>query len=115
MMPVRLAPKKKNKYNAKKAVVDGITFDSVAESTRYGKLALMQRAGLIADLVTHPEFRIEMNGTPICRVVLDFSYKNIKTGKTIYEDLKGKDNALSKLKRKLVSAVHLIDVEIIKK
>lgn len=115
MIPIRLTPKKKNKYNAKKAVVDGIKFDSLAESTRYGKLALLQRAGLISELVTHPEFRIEMNGALICLVVLDFSYKNIKTGKTIYEDLKGKDNALSKLKRKLVSAVHLIDVEIIKK
>lgn len=112
MIPIRLTQKKKNKYNAKKAVVDGITFDSVAESTRYGKLALMQRAGLISDLVTHPEFRIEMNGTLICRVVLDFAYKNINTGKTIYEDVKGaKATAICRLKRKLVEAAHEISVE----
>ena len=112
MIPIRLGKTKKNKYSAKKAVIDGITFDSIAESRRYGKLALMQRAGLISDLVTHPEFRIEMNGTLICRVILDFSYKNITTGKTIYEDVKGsKATAVCKIKRKLVEAVHGISVE----
>ncbi len=112
MIPVRLSPKKKNKYNAKKTVIDNITFDSIAESRRYGKLALMQRAGMISDLVAHPEFRIEMNGTLICRVLLDFSYKNATTGKTIYEDLKGaKATAVCRLKRKLVEVAHGISVE----
>lgn len=112
MIPVRLTTKKRNKYGARKTVVDGIIFDSIAEARRYGKLALMQRAGMISDLVCHPEFRIEMNGTLICRVLLDFSYKNATTGKTIYEDLKGaKATAVCRLKRKLVEVAHGISVE----
>lgn len=36
----------KNKFNARKKVVDGIEFDSTKEARRYQDLALMQKAGL---------------------------------------------------------------------
>jgi hypothetical protein len=48
-----------NKYRARKTVVDGITFDSVAEGRRYGELKMMQAAGLIKDLQLQPRFLLQ--------------------------------------------------------
>jgi len=39
-------PPKKHKYNARKTVVDGITFDSKREAEYYCELKLRVRAGL---------------------------------------------------------------------
>ena len=39
------APKKKNKYNASKTIVDGITFDSIKEAEYYCELKLRVMAG----------------------------------------------------------------------
>lgn len=39
-----------NKYNSRKAVVDGITFDSGREAERYSQLMLLQKAGKISGL-----------------------------------------------------------------
>lgn len=105
---------KPTKYKSRKAWLDGILFDSKAEANRYAKLAVMQKAGFITDLKTHPLFKITVNGHNICSVELDFSYINTATGKLIYEDVKGKQTALSAIKKKLVEAVHAIDVDIIR-
>lgn len=59
----------KNKYRAKKTVVDGITFDSKREAEYYCELKLLKRAGEILDFKLQPSF-----------VLLD-SFK--KYGKTI--------------------------------
>lgn len=39
-----------SKYNAKKVIYDGITFDSKKEAKRYAELKLLERAGRITDL-----------------------------------------------------------------
>ena len=39
----------RNKYHAKKCVVDGITFDSIKEAGRYRELRLLERAGKIRE------------------------------------------------------------------
>jgi hypothetical protein len=48
--------KPKNKYNAKKTIVDGITFDSKKEAEKYQELKLLQRAGEVTDIQLQPEF-----------------------------------------------------------
>jgi hypothetical protein len=107
--------KKGNKFNARKVVIDGITFDSVAESERYWDLKLLVMAGEISDLKLQPSFDLEVNGVEICEYMADFSYIDKKTGETVYEDVKGMDLRLSQIKRKLVKALYGIDVQIIKK
>ncbi len=105
----------RNKYGAKKVVIDGITFDSKAEGRRYSELKLMWKGGLIDLLVCHPEFPITIKGKPICIVELDFSYRPERDhGITIYEDVKGKDTDISRLKRKMVEAYYGIKVDLIK-
>ena len=53
------AEKKKNKFNAKKVVIDGIKFDSTKEGNRYRELKLQQHCGFISDLKLQPEFVLQ--------------------------------------------------------
>lgn len=115
---------KANKYNATRVQVDGIWFDSKAEAKRYNELKLMEKAAQIKELKVHPRYPIKYQDQPICDVELDFVYfdgsscwlgnDHIYYGHWRYEDVKGRDNALSKLKRKLVEAFYGIKVEVIK-
>jgi hypothetical protein len=112
---------RKNKFNAKKVKLQDsqgniVNFDSVREAERAKVLMALQVMGNIKDLVFHPAFPITWpdKKKPICKVVLDFQYTITQSGVTVYEDVKGKDNPLSKLKRKLVEDAYNINVEIIK-
>ena len=58
---------KKNKYNARKTQMDGITFDSVREAQRYLDLRLLESNGDIQDLEIKPVYRISHKGEPICK------------------------------------------------
>ncbi len=93
----------RSKYGAKKTVVDGITFDSQAEATRYSVLKVIQAAGLIADLRLQVSYQITVNGKKVCRYVADFVY--IENGKEVVEDVKGMKTPVYNLKKKLMEAV----------
>ena len=97
-----------NKYRNVKTEVDGISFASKAEAARYLELKLLLRAGKISNLEMQPRFRIEVNGFPICTYIGDFQY--VENGKTIIFDTKGMKTAVYRLKKKLMFAVHGIEV-----
>jgi hypothetical protein len=94
---------RRSKYGAKKTVVDGIKFDSMAEAARYGVLKVVQSAGLITDLRLQVPYTITVNGKKICRYVADFVY--IENGKEVVEDVKGMKTPVYNLKKKLMEAV----------
>jgi hypothetical protein len=94
---------RRSKYGAKKTVVDGVTFDSQAEATRYGVLKVIQSAGLIKDLRLQVAYQITVNGKKVCRYVADFVY--IENGKEVVEDVKGMKTPVYNLKKKLMEAV----------
>ena len=104
----------RSKYGAKKIQIDGIWFDSKREGAKYVEYRTMYTAGLINQLGCHPVFAIGIKGIFICEVVLDFKYWDIKQKEWVFVDVKGKDNALSQLKRKLVEAEYGITVELMK-
>ena len=93
-----------NKFNARKIVVDGHSFDSAAEGRRYASLAALERAGKIAHLELQPRFDCVVAGVKICAYVADFRYR--RDGTAIVEDVKGVRTALYRLKRKLAEACH---------
>ena len=94
------------KYNARKTVVDGITFDSKKEARRYSELKLMEKAGDIYNLELQPRFLLQdkfrYKGKTFRKVeyVADFRYTD-KTGATIVEDVKGFLTDVYSLKKKL--------------
>ena len=107
---------RRSKYGAIRTTVDGIVFASKAEARRYGELRLMEKAGQISNLELQPRLSISIKGIHICNVLFDFLYFTGGPGtwQDHYEDVKGRDNALSRLKRKLVEAQYGIKVKLIR-
>lgn len=103
-----------NKYRNIKTVVDGITFDSKKEANRYGELKMMQRAKLIKDLKCQVVYRLHVNGFLICKYIADFVYHDVEKNVTITEDVKGFRTEIFKLKKKMMQALHGIEIKEIK-
>lgn len=104
--------KKENKYHNQKVTVDGITFDSVKEASRWQELQLMERAGEIVGLVR--QARIELvpktNMFRPVYYVADFVYFDKQKNKTVYEDVKGVRTDVYRLKKKLLYWRHQIEI-----
>jgi hypothetical protein len=100
------------KYNAKRTVVNGITFASRLEAERYQQLMLLERADEISGLVLQPEFQILQGwihpetGEKIKSrfYVGDFRYIDNATNKMVVEDTKGIETAEFRLKWSLVQS-----------
>ena len=110
--------KKSSKFGAKKTMVDGITFDSKWESERYGQLKAMERGGIVTDLELQVKYDIVINDIKICKYIADFVYKEESSDgkiREIVEDAKGFETPEFKLKKKLMKAVHNIDIYLSKK
>jgi len=100
------------KYNAKKTVIDGITFASQLEGERFKQLKLLQQAGEIEGLKLQDEFQIARGwinpetGEKIKSAfyIGDFTYFDNRTMRWIVEDTKGQETDLFRLKWKLVQS-----------
>ena len=94
----------RNKYNARKAEVDGTTFDSRKEAQRYAELKLLLRGGEIRDLRLQVKYELipKQDGERACNYVADFVYEDAVTGQTVVEDTKGVKTRDYTIKRKLM-------------
>ena len=110
----------RNKYGARKVVVDGLKFDSVLEAKRWQELKLLERAGRIAFIERQNVFAlapaVKLHGEarlkPALRYVADFRYVTTPDFAYVVEDAKGRDTPVSRIKRHLMKSVHGIDVVI---
>lgn len=103
---------KRNKYGARKTVLDGMIFDSQAEARRYSELKLLEKAGEIKDLRRQVAFSCVVNGKEVCKYLADFTYT--QDGRSVAEDVKGVETALFRLKSKLVDACLGVKIKISK-
>ncbi|ARP53659.1 hypothetical protein ALFP_1772 [Alcaligenes faecalis] len=108
----------KRKYGNRKTVIDGHTFDSKREASRYGALKLLERAGQITDLELQPRFelipkqrRADGKAERACEYVADFRYTDTRTSQIVIEDAKGMRTRDYIVKRKLMLQVHGISVK----
>ena len=98
---------KKNKYGAKKTVIDNITFASKKEARKYSDLKLLKRAGEIKDRELQPIFVLEEGFTdnagkkhrPIVYIA-DFKVY-LNDGREQVIDTKGYKTKEYKIKKKL--------------
>ena len=99
-----------SKYGAKRTEVDGVVFDSRGEARRYRDLTLAQAAGVIAGLELQVKYPLVVNGVKIADYVADFRYQ--ENGQTVVEDFKSPATItpVYRLKRKLMKALHDIDI-----
>lgn len=111
---------KRNKFNAQKVELDGMTFDSKKEHKRYIELKAMQQRGEICSLEHHTKFELaprtklegEKRAKPALRYFADFTYY-ISTGEYIVEDVKSaatRKLASYRNKKHLMKTVFNIDV-----
>jgi hypothetical protein len=91
--------------------VDGIFFHSKKEARHYKTLKAMQQAGIIRDLETQPKFKLEVNGVHICNYFSDFRYWDNELDREVIVDVKGVRTKIYKLKKRLMKAIHGIEVE----
>jgi hypothetical protein len=101
------------KYGAIPTEVDGIRFASKAEARRYAELKLMESAGVIDRLTLQPRYKLVVDGELIGTYVADFRYLDLEHERFVVEDVKGVETPVFKLKRKLVKALHGIDIRIV--
>ena len=120
------------KYNNRKIIVDGITFDSKKEAGRYKELKILERAGIIQKLQRQVKYVLipaqyehtgevytkgNNKGKPKkgrliereCAYYADFVYN--QNGETIVEDTKGVRTTEYVIKRKLMLYVHDIRIK----
>ena len=103
---------KENKYHNRKVTVDGITFDSVKEASRWQELKLLEKAGEITGLVRQVKIELipKTKLYRACYYIPDFAYFDKRSGKTVYEDTKGMKTDVYKLKKKLLYWRHGIEI-----
>ena len=106
-----------NKYGNKKITVDGMTFDSKREYSRYCELKLLEKAGELKNLQTQVKYILipaqKHNGKVVegeCSYIADFVYQN-KAGELIVEDTKGFKTKEYRIKRKLM--LHIYGIRIV--
>ena len=100
----------RNKYNAIKTVVDGVTFDSKAEARRYNELKLLKQAGEIRWFNLQPSFLL----TGGVRYRPDFIVCG-QDGRIWVEDVKGVETQAFKIKQKMWTALYPdLKLEVIK-
>lgn len=112
---------KRNKFNAQKVEMDGMTFDSKKEHKRYIELKAMQQRGEIFGLEHHTKFELapktklegEKRAKPALRFFADFTYY-MASGAYVVEDVKSKATrklAPYRQKKHLMKTVHGIDIQ----
>lgn len=94
------------KYRAIPTVVDNIRFASKREAARYSELKMLQRVGLIRNLVLQPRFPLIVEGQKICDYIADFSYVEKGSDRLVVEDPKGMRTPVYRLKAKLFSVCY---------
>lgn len=103
------------KYGNRKAERDGLLFDSQLEAERWGELCLMQQGGLICDLRRQVPYELIVENLLICTYRADFVYTECPSGRVVVEDAKGHATGEYRLKKRLLKALHSLDIVEIRK
>ena len=91
----------------------GNMHQSGLEARRCDELHVMQAGGLIVDLDAHPQprFDLAVNGVDVCDYHADFRYRDVQSNRVVVEDAKGMRTREYEIKRRLMLAIHGIDVQ----
>lgn len=96
------------KYRNKPTLVDGVTFHSKKEARRYEALKVLQAAGKLRELKHQVRFDLRVKGFLVCAYIADFCY--IEDEKQVVEDTKGVRTEVYQIKKKLMKAVHGLEI-----
>ena len=123
---------RRNKYGARKTLVDGIMFDSKREADRYCELKILLDRGEISCLEMQVKYELipaqyevtERYGKRGQRLkdgrkllekpvtyIADFRYYDLPSGEVVVEDCKGMRDQKYRIKKKLMLWVHGIRIK----
>lgn len=102
---------RKNKFGAKKAIIDNQKFDSKSEGDLYCQLKLQQRAGLIESFEQQVKEEFWAYGKHICDYYVDFLVYHLD-GTREYIEHKGKSTDAWKIKWKMLVAKYEGDKQV---
>lgn len=102
----------RSKYHNVKTVVDGMVFDSKREAARWCELKLEERVGHIDHLRRQVPFALTVNRMHVADYLADFVYYS--EGMEVVEDVKGARTDVYRIKRKLMLAIHGIEIREVK-
>jgi hypothetical protein len=105
----KLIPKKKNKYGAKKVVIDGITFDSTKEGEYYKQLKIAKKSGELINFYMQVPFRLPGKIT----YWLDFLEIWKENCDIRHTDCKGFATRVFINKKKQVEEIYGIEIEVV--
>jgi len=95
-----------NKYNSRRVTIDGYVFDSIRESQRYSELKLMEKMQDINTLEVHPIILLQpafkYRGKIVRSIIYEADFSYIQDGVKIFEDVKGFEPPVFRLKWKLL-------------
>lgn len=97
-----------NKYRNIRTEVDGVSFHSKKEASRWRELKLLERAGHIFNLKRQVPYGLDVEGIHITRYIADFVY--VENGTEVVEDAKGIRTPVYRLKKKLMYAIYGITI-----
>jgi hypothetical protein len=108
-----------SKFKNEKATFRGKKFDSKRELNRYHELKILEKKGLIKDLILQPKFLFEIDGVPITYLkpkrklsyIADFQYFDLEKKEIVVEDVKGFVTPVYKIKEALMLHINKIKVE----
>ena len=107
--PAPVEKPRRSKYGNHRVVIDGLTFDSKREACRWLQLVEDERAGRITSLERQVRFPLDIAGIHVCDYVADFVF--IRDGRRVVEDAKGMKTPAYRLKKKMMLAIHGIEIE----
>lgn len=102
------------KYKAQPVVIDGIRFASKLEGRYYTNLKLLQRAGEVTNVELQKPFALTVNGHLIGTYRCDFAFWDMKEKRERIIDCKGIETREFRRTKKLVKAIHGVDIEVVK-
>jgi len=107
--------RKPKKYGNRKVVLDGESFDSMAEAKRYQELMILAKAGKIDDLTRQVSFvlapKTVIQGKAKRSLIYRADFAYVENGSKVVEDVKGKLTEGYKIKRHLMKTVHGIEIK----
>ena len=103
----------RNKFHAKKAEFNGITFDSIHEKNRYVELVLMEKAQVIQDLKVQQKFPLIPKSKWGREIYYKADFTYYRDGKLVVEDAKSPvtKTPVYRLKRRLMMEKYSIVIE----
>lgn len=112
MTIVSFGMKPTQKFRNKPTHVDGIQFSSKKEAKRWTDLQLLLKADRIRGLERQVKFDLRVGGKLVCRYIADFVFEEYERGiwQRVVEDAKGYPTPVYRLKKKLMEAVHGIEI-----